>query len=431
MAKYIIIPGCDDGNRGDQALIFQTKEIAERAGFTGCYSMLYALDASKYTNFECIDIIQPILGHPSRKFKNKNNMRYTPALLFKWGTAAMLDYFFSKLLLYKITRPVFRHFLSSEQEKTFFALQNCDACFVKGGGFLHSYGKLTDIYQIYYFLYHIRLAQVLKKPVYILPNSFGPFSAPGVAHQIQKVVSKCRMVTVRESLSKKALEAIGVKNELYPDLAFSLQKSKCCIPELQKIRELAGDRKLIGVTARPYRFPGSENPQRKYDDYVSSLSKMCQWLADNGYFPVLIEHVIAENNGESDIKCLEEISGNLKKDGYYIFSNAAYNCRDLKTVYGEMYAVIGTRFHSVIFSLSEEVPCIAITYGGNKGNGIMLDIGLNDFALSIEEISFTHLQTSFQKLEKEYSAYKKRLKTVLPNIHNAFEKLQNELSKLK
>ncbi len=429
MGKYIIIPGCDDGNRGDQALIFQTKEIAERAGFVGSYSMLYALDASQYTNLENIDVIQPILGHPSRKFKNKDNTKYSPSLLLKWGVVAIFDYIFSKLLLCPATRWIIKHTLSSAQKKTLAMFQNSDACFVKGGGFLHSYGKLTDIYQIYYFLYHIRLAQALKKPVYIFPNSYGPFLTPGVHRQIKKVLSKCNLVTSRESISQKALESVGVENKLYPDLAFSLRKEEREIPELQKIKELAGDRKLIGLTARPYRFPGSENAEQKYKDYVSSLCEMCKWLVNNGYFPVLVEHVIAESSGESDIKCIEEISKHLKKDEYYIFSNNAYHCRDLKTVYSKMHAVIGTRFHSVIFSLSEGVPCIAVTYGGNKGDGIMLDIDLKDYAVPISEVSFECLKGMFQKLELEYDKYKSQLNKVIPKICEEFEQLVTDLKK--
>ena len=35
--KYIIIPGCSDLNRGDQALVWETKRVAEDAGFKGDY----------------------------------------------------------------------------------------------------------------------------------------------------------------------------------------------------------------------------------------------------------------------------------------------------------------------------------------------------------------------------------------------------------
>ena len=38
--KYVIIPGCSDLNRGDQALVWETKRLAEDAGFKGDYYLV-------------------------------------------------------------------------------------------------------------------------------------------------------------------------------------------------------------------------------------------------------------------------------------------------------------------------------------------------------------------------------------------------------
>ena len=40
MKKYIIIPFCSDLNRGDQALVWETKRIAEESGFKGKYYLI-------------------------------------------------------------------------------------------------------------------------------------------------------------------------------------------------------------------------------------------------------------------------------------------------------------------------------------------------------------------------------------------------------
>ena len=91
MGKYIILPGCDDGNRGDQALVWETKKVAENAGFKGAYSMLCEPENLMHSKDFGIDSIIPILKHPGRKFKNKDNTKYNASLLLKWGIVAVAD----------------------------------------------------------------------------------------------------------------------------------------------------------------------------------------------------------------------------------------------------------------------------------------------------------------------------------------------------
>lgn len=428
MDKYIILPGCDDGNRGDQALVWETKKIAENAGFVGEFSMLCAPDDLIHSKKEGINTLNPILGHPSRKFKNKDNSKYTFLLLLKWGSVAIGDWIGSSLIHNAFTRKLIYPFLSSETKKTLKAFKECKACFVKGGGFIHSYGKITDIYTMYYFLYHIRLANALQKPVYIMPNSFGPFIAPTVKKQVKKTLSQCRLVTTRESVSSKMLSDIGINNQIFPDLAFGLKKNTIDVFELQEVKNLAGNRSLIGVTARPYRFPNCENSDEKYKNYVYSLGQFCNWLFNNGYFPVLIEHVLSNNTNEKDIKGIEDVANYLKEQEYYILSNKKYNCRDLKYIYSQMDAVIGTRFHSVIFSLSENVPCLAITYGGNKGIGIMSDIGLDEYSIAIEDVTFEELKSKFALLTENLDEYKTKLASHVQISKQAIQELEVQLT---
>lgn len=62
------------------------------------------------------------------------------------------------------------------------------------------------------------------------------------------------------------------------------------------------------------------------------------------------------------------------------------NCQDVEKIYSYYDFMIGTRFHSVIFSLNVGTPSIAIAYGGNKGKGIMEDLGNSDFSIDIDKL---------------------------------------------
>lgn len=60
---YLILPGCDDTNRGDQALIWETFRIAQDAGYVGNYYMVATKECalqSKKIGINRINYILPV-----------------------------------------------------------------------------------------------------------------------------------------------------------------------------------------------------------------------------------------------------------------------------------------------------------------------------------------------------------------------------------
>ena len=89
--------------------------------------------------------------------------------------------------------------------------------------------------------------------------------------------------------------------------------------------------------------------------------------------------------------------------------------------------MIGTRFHSVIFSLNVNVPSIAIAYGGNKGKGIMNFLGNDDFSIDMDKISHETLVDKFIKLDSNRDAYLENLKEKRRMIENERNRLISEI----
>ena len=399
MDKYVILPTCSDLNRGDQALVWQTMDIAKKVGCDGTFYMLASdKDSTKQSQAIGLRIITPILKHPSRKFKSQDNNEYNLKLIVKWGSVAIVDLLTSLLLLIRFTRKIIFPLLPHNEKQTLNTIAETNACFVKGGGFIHSSGKITDSYTVYYLLFHIMLAQSLGLSVYVMPNSFGPFPGLGVAWLVRRVLKRCKIVTVRETISKEMLAEIGIEAQLFPDLAFNLFKSEELNTEASNLRKRYPSRRLVAITARPYRFPTSLDPLKKYQDYVENMIKFSKWLYKENCLPVFVEHTLSEMTHENDGICIAEIVSNLPQDGYAIISNRDYTCRDLKAIYASFDYVVGTRFHSVIFSIAEGIPVLAITYGGNKGQGIMGDLGLSNYAISMSEFDFEKAKLAFIKL---------------------------------
>lgn len=406
----LILPGCDDNNRGDQALIWESVRLAKEAGFIGHYYMLSDNDSSKQSEEEGINSLAPILPHPSTHYKNlHDNRRYSLVIKLLWGLAAVLDLLRCAPLNNSILRAPVKVFLSKKQRRTLEMFEKADFAIVKGGGFLHSSKGMAEIYKIYYFLYHINLALALNIPVFVMPNSYGPFSDNLSRKMVKKTLIRCRLVLSRESISQRILKKqCNINSLLAMDLGAYLLKDSIMdsVAYLRKHHVPIKDKQCVALTVRPYRFPDHKNPEQAYNTYKNAIVEMIKYLIKEDYYPVLIEHVFSDNYNECDIKCIDEIRRVLEKEGvspanYSIIADRQLNSRQIKAIYSHFDFMIGTRFHSVIFSLFEYVPSIAITYGGNKGQGIMRDLGLSEFAVSIETVDAAKLILMFQNLCKQ------------------------------
>ncbi|WEV69113.1 polysaccharide pyruvyl transferase family protein [Bifidobacterium sp. ESL0775] len=400
MGKFIIVPGCSDLNRGDQALAWETKKIMEDAGYIGEYYLTAEKNEPvEQSRSQGLRIITPILEHPSRKYKKNKNIQYTFGLKLRWGIIALGDFIFSLFILI----PAFRHtlmpFLSLEKQESIKTFETADAIFLKGGGLLQTSGGFVSTYSMYFWTYPLRFAIKLGKPVFVLPNSFGPFKGPFVKRIAQRILSQCQVVTTRETYSQKMVKTdLNLDCPNFPDLAFSLAKSDLTRSDIFERFGIAGERKLVAITMRPYRFPRAENPELAYKKYVQEMGIFIRWLYENGYLPLLVVHTLAVNEHEDDFACLSEVMKMLDPEEYRLISDKNFDCKDLKAVYAMCDYTIGTRFHSVIFSLASGVPSIAIAYVGNKAQGIMHDMSLDSYVIDISKVTANELIKKFIEL---------------------------------
>ena len=418
---YLILPGCDDTNRGDQALIWETVEIAKEAGFDGNFYMIAESEKSTQSLKEGIKNIEYILRHPSTHFKQKNNINYGILLKLKWAFVSLFDSLSACLLLSPFVRKYFLFLYSKSVRQSIEKFEKAKAAFVKGGGFIHAYGSPIETYVVFFQLYHIMLAQSMGIPVYVMPNSFGPFDSVGSATMVKKVLNKCKLVYSRENISSTKLNEIGVKNETLPDLAFYLRADNCLSDQQRKKFDSIPfkTKKCVALTMRPYRFPSSSNPEEDYLNYKNSLCGFIKYLSNNGYYPVMIEHTFSDTEHEKDMSCITDVAEMLGNSCEYgIYSDLSLDSRQLKYVYSNFECIVGTRFHSVIFSIASGVPAIAITYGGNKGQGIMKDMNLDEYALPINELSTEILIKKFNKLNENIELVRSNINEYIGHLND-------------
>lgn len=417
--RAIIIPGNTDLNRGDQALVWESARLVKDVYNDDVVCILMSdLDSknafmqNRQTRDLGFTMTDTVLKHPGRRFANKDSdsKSYSQKTLLQWGTQAIIDYLRTRLMLSSLhfLRNIGMLFLTERQKNSVEEIRQCDAIFCKGGGFLHSYGSITDPYFIYYLTYHIRLAEAFRKKVVVLPNSIGPLENRLARHIVKKSLHGCSLVTVRENISKNCLSENGVSAQLFPDLGFYLLPSERDMREYLSSKGVPLDQKKVAMTLRPYRFQGFDNSERLFNNYIAAIRYFVEYLVGENYHVSFIAHTMGPSSHEKDSIAIREVLNHLGetlREKVSLIEDYNLNCLEIEKIYSYYDYLIGTRFHSVIFALNVQVPAIAIAYGGNKGKGIMNVLGNDAYSIDMDKITGASLVEIFCRLEKDRDSY--------------------------
>jgi colanic acid/amylovoran biosynthesis protein len=235
----------------------------------------------------------------------------------------------------------------------------------------------------------VLLASSLSKRVVLAPQSIGPIRSRFGRFLVRQMIRRAAAVFVREEESLLFLQEVLAparreqdlaKVELVGDLAFwfrGVASNKSVADEAERVG-LDPDRKILGMTVVDWKFPHVEDRQRSYDNYVESVSS-------------LIRHV--EARGEHQIILFNQVSSDLdlgRRIGLLhpqvLIDTLDRPAGTFSKLVGLCDVFVGTRFHSCIFALIENVPTTAIAYLP-KTTGIMRALGMEEFVIDIDSVT--------------------------------------------
>lgn len=436
--RYLIGPGALDCNRGDQALLWQAIDALRRLDDKAEIAILSEGHAdpedvqSRQSRALGIGVLPPFMDNPRRVLSSQSSFIDSRWAHLRMAVQAGLDFLYSLILLIVYPRPrVTRMLLSRGRCRTYDYLQGCHALVIKGGGYLYAHPGPKWLYFLWFGLLPLMFAQRLGIKTLVLPNSIGPFESQTACTLAQRVLNRCHLLTVRESCSAQTLEPLlSQAGETFPDMAFGLtaENSQWAEQTLTDHQVPYKERRCVGFTLRPWRFPTSPDPQTKYQHYIRAMAAFIEHLMTQDYQPVLFVHVQGPHAHEDDRIAIRDVQAQLNRAVPIVDGN--FNCRQLKALYGPMHAMICTRFHSAIFSMAQQVPCLAINYQGHKATGIMQDIGLTDYVLDIKDVTSDQLITVFTQMEQERQSIQQRLADVQRQSLSRLEDLQQHIKEV-
>lgn len=272
--------------------------------------------------------------------------------------------------------------------------------------------SIGDIYftdEIYY-LYRMLIAKVLHKPYVFYAPSMGPFNTE--KHKFRNalrrsILNGASVFCVREPISKKYIEKLG--NVKLPtvtlDSAFqypvNIEKNQQILNEYQELRDFINqNEKIIGITITDLKWNPKYAQTSVSVNINDTFTKMIEYLNKLGYAVLFIPQLFGNQH---DNKYMSTFANEK-----CMVMSEDYDCYFQQFIISKMHALIGMRYHSNIFSAKMGCPFVSVAYE-QKMSGFMKKIGLEEYCIDINDLSFNLLKEKFSSLEKNYNSYKEVL----------------------
>ncbi|MFT4906444.1 MAG: colanic acid/amylovoran biosynthesis protein [Oleispira sp.] len=393
--KYALTHCYTDHNKGDAAIIVSTTQLIRNSDSSAEINM--------FSTF----------GPNDSQFKNEHEfiskyadnmypgMFYQPRPLFagsdKSRVIHLLWIFIKFMLLLVTSNNIVQKILFNKLERQGIEVfLDSDVIISKGGSYITSQNtSVRQCISLFTMLYPFFLAKRYNKKMFIFSQSLGPVVGSLNQWLTKKALSGIEKIFLREDACLKNYSEVKalsdyVEMEIIPDTAFYLTSEVEQSKHDVKIKE---DKFNVGLTLVDHAFKYISTQKEKcekIENYKLSIVKNIEYLIENhDAYIHIFPQVISDNShlGHSDVRIsleIEEICKNLGYGDRVKYHAGDYNPMQLKEMYKLMKIFIGTRLHSVIFSLSVNVPSINIAYHGTKSQGILSAI--DGFEMNVIEI---------------------------------------------
>ena len=231
----------------------------------------------------------------------------------------------------------------------FKALSNADLVISGGGSLLQD---ATSIRNTYYYLSIMGLAKLLGKPVMLYSQGIGPLYRNSTKRAVRFMLQYVDGITVRDTISKDELFALGIKNvEVTADAVLAMHKADSSIGAniLTKYNCAPSESgiKRIGIAVR--RWKDDTAYRKSLADVLSRLS-----IDQNA------EIIFVPMSHPDDTKEAKAIASLMTIKP--IVLEGPFTTEEQLSLSGNVDLMIGIRLHALVFSSLMGKPVIGISY---------------------------------------------------------------------
>jgi colanic acid/amylovoran biosynthesis protein len=394
--KILISHAYSNNNKGDAALLSVLVSDAKRAFPNADITVLTLDPIAENEQFEGVPVKNALMHYVlDSKHRFVQVLRACSLV-----TTTLLWAFFYRI--YGVSIP-----LPKEVKETVYLYRDADLIIPVGGGYMLSKSGFINTTRLFFTVYPFLFSALLRKITINYAQSVGPFGNRFQAWLAKQSIKRLSGIIVRESISMELMRRWNIKNSfLSVDSGFSFSTTDKV--NIRTLYSIPDDKMLVGLTVRSW-FPGPQQEQ-----YERAIADVCDTIIErHDAYVVFIPQVTVEHNADDDRESSKRTYAYMRHADRARVAIEHYDHFKIKALYSELDYLIGTRFHSVIFALTSFVPAIAIGYE-YKTQGIMADLGLEQWTVPIERVTAPELIMLFDRAVQQRDAYRSQLHAVLP-----------------
>ena len=259
----------------------------------------------------------------------------------------------------------------------------------------------------------LNLAKFYHKPLAYYGRSFGPFPTETPMNVRFKEISYDMLryfsfLLIRDKVSEQLADTIGVPYVSTVDTAF-LDKPQIMLP--YEVNMTLLNKKYMVLVPNYLLWHPAYEGKFTVEELVELYCKMVRevWAYNIDLSIVMLPQTFGYNDLRDDIHLFRMIAEKLNDPRVIVISDC-YSSDVQQQIIKNSEFVIGARYHSIVFSINQNVPFIALSYE-HKIAGLLSTLGRED-----SMIDFTSTMLSEEGKEKCLAQVKKLLPHIKADI---------------
>ena len=260
-------------------------------------------------------------------------------------------------------------------------------------------------------------------PVYLLPQSFGPFdfqdeAGQQIDHRIRKIFPQVKLICAREAEGYSALLAhykLEHNTILTEDMVLSSRIHDYSVAMKQKpdivLPEITEDCMCLIPNVRAC----ETNREKTEELYHCAVRK--------GIACGLTVYITYHSTQDAEL--CQKLKSDFSDEAKVVLLDHDYSCMEFNELVKKFRFVVGSRFHALVHALKNGVPCVAMGWA-IKYVDLMKLFGQNAYMLDLREsVPLDAVQEAVGKMAERFTVEAETIREQLPDVQreNVFDKI--------
>lgn len=277
---------------------------------------------------------------------------------------------------------------------------------------------------------------LLGKRIFLLPQTYGPYNGRIARWISYFILRNAERIYSRDRHSpgylKELFPNLNKEIEFSPDVAFTLERSDLDSFDTEKTFKKTGN-PMVGLNVNGLMYNGGYSGKNmfglKYDyqEFVRQLLRSFYEKTDADI--LLVPHTFGPaGNVNSDPDACRDAYETLSSDlgNRLNMVTKEYNQHDIKAIIGKCDFFIGSRMHSCIAALSQEIPTVGVAYS-KKFIGVFNSLDFDEYVVDARKLdmqeSLDKTLHCFQERNRAAAELKGKMDKIKSQVNQVFDKI--------